>query len=135
MSLCKAIKSDGTPCNAPVAEGREYCFHHDPDRTEEASQARQKGCTAAREAKRRANRDANRPPLKTFRLKSLEDVRRLLEATVNDFRTRLINADEARCLAYVANILIGSIKDGEIESRLKELEDRVAARKEEIWGA
>ena len=36
-----------------------------------------------------------------------------------------MRADEARVTAYVANILLTAIKDSDIESRLKKLEERV----------
>jgi hypothetical protein len=123
--MCKAIKGDGTACTAPPVEGSEYCFHHDPARKEEAAKARKKGCEAAREKKLNPEPEVEHQPLRQFRLNSLDDVRRLLAATVNEFRQGRISADEARVTAYVANILIGAIKDGEIESRLKELEERI----------
>jgi len=71
---------------------------------------------------------SQRKPLKTVRLNSLDDTRRLLASTINEFRSGQITADEARVLAYVANILIGAIKDGEIEIRLSELETRIKER-------
>jgi len=134
MSLCQAIKSDGTPCNAPAINNSDFCFQHDPERQTEAEEARKKGSRIAAERARAKNRDkVDKEPLKTFRLRSLDDVSRLLASTINEFRSGRISADEARCTAYVANILISAIKNGDIEARLEKLEERVTENKRDQW--
>ena len=128
MKLCRAQKADGTPCNAPAGLDSDFCFHHDPNRKEQADRARQKATEAARSKRLTAKSggsEERRRLLKNFRLNSLADVKRLLAATINAFTAGEITADDARCIAYVANILTQTIKDTEIEGRLKELEDRI----------
>jgi len=123
--LCRAIKRDGTPCNAPPCKGLDYCFHHSKERRAEAEAARRKATEAARQ--KRLQEKSTRPKgvLKRVRLNNLDDVRRLLASVITEFREGKITADDARVTAYVANILIGAIKDSDIESRLRELEDRI----------
>jgi len=129
MTLCHFIRADGHPCAAPAGKDSQFCFHHDPARSLEAKKARLKGSEIARIKKLAGGDDpSQRKPLKTVRLNSLDDIRRLLASTINEFRSGQITADEARVLAYVANILIGAIKDGEIEIRLSELETRIKER-------
>jgi hypothetical protein len=130
--MCKAIKSDGTPCTAPPGKGSEYCFHHDPARKEEAAEVRRKGCEASKEKRLNPESRGEHQPLRQFRLNSLDDVKRLLAATINEFRQARISADEARVTAYVANILIGAIKDGEVESRFKVIEEIVREHEKEM---
>jgi hypothetical protein len=128
LRLCRAVKNDNTPCNAAVGPGREFCFHHDPDRQKEAAEARRKGCEAARRKKLAPSTSVKKEPMKPFRLNSLADVKRLLARIINEFRQGIITVDQAKCIAYVANILTQTIKDTEIESRLKELEGRITER-------
>lgn len=134
MGFCQAEKTDGTPCNAPAVEGGQFCFQHSPEHADKATEARKKGSRIAAERARAKNSDkVDKEPLKTFRLRNLDDIRRLLASTINDFRSRRMSADEARCTAYVANILISAIKDSDIETRLKKLEERVKQHKEGQW--
>jgi hypothetical protein len=48
---CLATKAGGDPCNAIGVLESGYCFHHDPDRREEAHQARVRGGEATRKPK------------------------------------------------------------------------------------
>lgn len=43
MSVCVGIRRDGMPCVSNSAEGSDYCFHHDPDRSEERKANAQRG--------------------------------------------------------------------------------------------
>lgn len=128
MKFCKALKDDHSPCNAAAGSGSEFCFHHDPDRKVDSAIARQKGVEAAR---KKLKKQKNTPdgPLKTFKLNNLSDVKRMLAAVINDFRLGLITAEDARVTAYVSNILISAIKDGDMEMQLKRLEDMIKERR------
>lgn len=62
------------------------------------------------------------------RLKTIQDVRRYLASLI----TRLedgaggeIDATLAGRLAYISNILLGAIKDGDLERRISALEERM----------
>jgi len=125
MKLCRAICKNGRACTAPAGKNSDYCFCHDPNRKKEAAEARRKATEAARQ--KRLQEKSTRPKgiLKRVRLNNLDDVRRLLASVITEFREGKITADDARVTAYVANILIGAIKDSDIESRLRELEDRI----------
>ena len=56
------------------------------------------------------------------RLKTLGDVRRYLANLINRVEDGQMDQARAAKLAYVSNILISCIKDGDLESRLEKLE-------------
>ncbi|RJP78607.1 MAG: hypothetical protein C4522_12590 [Desulfobacteraceae bacterium] len=59
-------------------------------------------------------------------LKSMEDIRRLLSTTVNQFRRNEITSDQAKTITYMGNVLLGvmkSISEDMIDKRIKVLED------------
>ncbi len=71
------------------------------------------------------------------RLKTIADVRRYLATLIN----RLDRGDVSELdpkvagrLAYIANILVGAIKDSDIECRLAALEGRLNGTKDEKFG-
>jgi hypothetical protein len=59
---------------------------------------------------------------KKVRLKSIDDCRRLLQKTVNEFKGGVIDEAHARCLGFLIKIMIECIKDGELESRVAQIE-------------
>jgi len=56
------------------------------------------------------------------RLKNLEDCRRYLAKLVNKVETDEIDLTKAGKLGYLLNILIGCIKDSDLEKRITDLE-------------
>ncbi len=64
------------------------------------------------------------------RLKTIEDVRRYLADLITRTEQGDVEPALAGRLGYLANILIGCIKDGDLERRIGELEE-LAARKDE----
>ena len=59
------------------------------------------------------------------RLKTLQDVRKFLAFTTNQFNLDLIDAQKAKAIAYLCSILHQIIKNGDLESRIDELEKAV----------
>ena len=39
MSVCAGIRRDGWPCVVNAADGSDYCWHHDPGRSEERTKS------------------------------------------------------------------------------------------------
>ena len=56
------------------------------------------------------------------RLKKIEDIRRFLADTINQYAGNKIDTDQMRCYAYSCSVLCGIVKDSELESRLEKLE-------------
>lgn len=66
---------------------------------------------------------------KKRRLKTIEDVRRYLATVLLRTEAGELDAQIAGRLAYVANVLIRAIHDGDLERRIADLEALMAQRK------
>lgn len=113
---CQAIRKDGTPCRAPAAGGTPYCIGHRPE-----SQAdRAKGGAATSNAAR---------AMKLLPAR-LQPVVAILEAAlVQTFQGRM-EPRRAVALAAVAGALVRCVQAGELEERLRAVED--AAKREQV---
>ena len=67
---------------------------------------------------------------RSVRLKSICDVNRFLAKIINMLNRDEINAQKAGRLGYLCNLLIGGLKDGDIEERICELEKMVENKDE-----
>jgi hypothetical protein len=63
------------------------------------------------------------------RFNTLDDCRRYLASLINRMESGEVDSKEAGKRAYVTNILISCIKDGELEKRVEELEARLENKK------
>ncbi len=59
---------------------------------------------------------------KKRRLKSLDDLRRWMADVGNKLENDEIDVVHARCFAYLASVMAGIIKGGDLEARLEALE-------------
>lgn len=66
---------------------------------------------------------------KKRRLKTIEDVRRYLATVLLRTEAGEIDAQIAGRLAYISNILLKAIHDGDLEKRIADLEELMAQRK------
>ncbi len=107
MGICAAIKSDGARCKARAMKGSQWCFNHDPDRSEERRQNASKGG-------KRGGR--GRPAGSgTVELQSIKD---LLKSLTND----VLSGEAERATAIAANQLLNtSLRALELERRWKEI--------------
>lgn len=115
MSTCPGIKRDGGRCTVVVNGPQEYCYQHDPGRSEERRRA------ASRAGKSKPSREVR--DLK----KQLED----LAAGVLDGTVERANA------AVVNQILTTRARLIDLEKKIKEneeLETRLAALEEQTQG-
>jgi hypothetical protein len=60
-------------------------------------------------------------------LDTLGDVRRLIAWTIHSFREKRLDAREANTFGQLANILLATIKDSDLEQRIVALERSAAA--------
>lgn len=61
-----------------------------------------------------------------IRFKSLADLRRFMARTLNDLDANKIPEGKARVLGYLSSVLMGIIKDGDLEARILKLEQEAA---------
>lgn len=58
-----------------------------------------------------------------IRVKTLADLRRFMARTLNDLDADKIVEGKARVLGYLCSVLMGIIKDGDLEARILKLEE------------
>lgn len=113
--LCKDTNERGEPCSAPVVEGSEYCFWHDPALAKERAEARKRGGYGRRQVK------AGEPG-EPVQARSPQDVVALVERAINDALALENSIARARAIGYLAGVALKAQEVGELEERLEALE-------------
>lgn len=117
---CKHVRGSGEPCKAYAISGSDYCFWHSPDAATIRNQARKKGGLNRRSGKRSSHGP--------YSIKTVHDVMRILEDTVNDACALENSHTRARTIGYLCQIAIKGLEVGELEERLYALETRPAEK-------
>lgn len=115
---CEFIKDSGERCKAKPVSDSKFCFFHDPNKSEEQKMARQKGGYARRSATLPKN-------MPEFEIKGAEEVVRLLSVTINQVRRGELDPRVANAVGYLSGIILKANEQGEIEKRLKQIEEIV----------
>ncbi len=119
---CQAIAEGGEPCNATPLRDAPYCFWHSPDHQTEAQEARRLGGL-------RRQREATLAGAYDFQgLRTVEEIRRLLEIAVTDTLELQNSVARSRTLAYLAQTALRLLEVGELEERVAALEAAVEPR-------
>jgi len=129
---CKFKKTDGVVCKAFSIIGSNYCYWHSPD-----VDANQKCNARARGGKSNKHIPVSNRETKPIQLRSVNDVVKLLEETVNAVRTELHATDSltskikiANSIAFLSGHVISALEKSDLEKRLGEIEKVVLERKE-----
>lgn len=126
---CLAITSGGKPCAIVPPAGRAYCLHHDPDRHQEAREARRRG-GYNRASRRRAAK------LLKYGVRTLADLEEelMLSACEVKYGSNPDDPDSPRldvAVARAQGALIGVLRHvalaTEYERIINELREQVAA--------
>ena len=115
---CKKTKRDGKRCGARALTGNQFCaLHAEPGKAAELG---------SRGGRRRATtNDAEHDTAAPVELpKTAEGVRDLLAEAITQVRRRKLDTKVGNALAYVASSLLRAIELGDLEGRLKALEER-----------
>ena len=118
---CSAVKDDGGRCLAPPLQGGDFCFYHSPDHAHEAAEARRLG------GLRRRREKTVQGAYEFDGLGSIQNIRRLLEIAVTDTLGLENSVARSRTLAYLAQVSVNLLEKGEMEERLRALEEMVRA--------
>jgi len=117
---CQAVKPDGSRCQAAALPGSGFCFFHDP----------------ALAAERRAAQSAGGSRIKTLaadapdvKVADCRDVVALISETINQVRKGQVDPRVANAVGYLANVLIKAVEQGELESRLAEVEAAIKGQR------
>ena len=126
IRACKALKEDGSRCQAaPLLDG-DFCLWHSPEHADEVTEARRLGGLRRRREKAVSG---------AYDFEGLADVgqiRRLLEIAVLDSLALENSVARSRTLAYLAQVALKALEVGEFEDRLDALERLVAPRLEKV---
>lgn len=119
---CKGIKLGGGRCLAAPGHESDFCFWHDPERAEEAEQARKLGGTRRRrEATLEGAYDLGP-------LDSVHGIRRVVEIAVMDTLGLENSVPRNRTLASLSLALAKLLEVGEQEERLTAIEAALGPR-------
>jgi hypothetical protein len=116
---CAYDKADGQPCQMAPLRERPYCFSHDPERAEEAAEARRLG------GLRRRKEGTIAVAYDLPGLESVAGIRRLLDIVVTDGVGLENGIARLRVLISTAAAATSLLKVGEFEERLTALEAAV----------
>lgn len=119
---CAYAKIDGQPCQMAPLRDRPYCFSHDPERAEEAAEARRLG------GLRRRKEGTIAVAYDLPGLDSVAGIRRLLDIVVTDGVGLENGIARLRVLISTAAAATNLLKVGEFEDRLASLEVAVKQR-------
>ena len=113
---CAYAKADGQPCQMAPLRDRPYCFAHDPERAEEAADARRLG------GLRRRKEGTIAVAYDLPGLDTVVGIRRLLDIVVTDGVGLDNGIARLRVLISTAVAAMNLLKVGELEERLAALE-------------
>jgi hypothetical protein len=120
---CKGVREDGGACQAAPRGDSQYCLWHDPERREEAAEARKLG------GQRRRKERIVAGAYDFEGLGIVEDIRRLVEVAAVDTLGLENSVARSRTLAYLAQTARQLLETGEIEERQAAVESVIERRK------
>ncbi len=119
VRTCCFRKEDGTPCRASPLRDGDYCLWHSPEHAEEVTEARRLG--GLRRRKERTVAGAY-----DFQgLETIGQIRRLVEVAAVDTLSQENSIARSRALAYLAQVSVNLLEKGNLDERLRSLEDSV----------
>lgn len=121
---CAHQGKDGLPCGATPQVDRPFCFWHDPERQEEAAEARRLG------GLRRKREHAVAGAYDFQGLASVEQLRRVLEIAILDTLALDNGVARNRTLGSLAMTALKALEVGELEVRVAALEAAVRRRED-----
>ncbi len=113
----KTGKCGKTGCKAYPLKGGNYCFAHDPDRQQIRRAEQSRGGKASTAPK---TLDSEK-----FPLQSIPQVKDMLERVTNAVLNGEIDINRARVAGYLASLIMGCLKDYDLEKRMEELEKKL----------
>ena len=116
---CRETNADGKPCKMPPLEGKDTCWTHTPELAQARERARQKGGRNTR-APKWSPGDGSPPQYRT-----VDAIQGLLELAIADTLLLANTEGRSRTVGSLAGQLLGCLEVGELEERLKTLEELI----------
>ena len=118
-SGCQARTKQGLPCAGFALTDRGFCLSHDPTRAADARQARAKGGAAGSKLRALKGQRA--------KLNTAAGLIRFTSGVIQDALDGRLTPDVARVVLYGLSIQRQLVEAGELEQRLAQLEEQLAA--------
>mgnify|MGYP003377504005 FL=1 len=122
MAECQATTKQGRVCGAHALAGSGYCFMHAPERAAERASARRLG------GMRRGSHAGDTSSI-PHQVKTVEGVLSLLDYVLAELAALDNGIPRARALIALAGGYLQALEVGEVEERLKALEELVNVSK------
>jgi hypothetical protein len=110
------VNETGERCQAFALKGSDYCWFHDPIKVQQRIEACQKG---GKVGMRKVLPESN------VKIRSLTDIVKLLESTINDVRTGQLDVRIANSVAYLAGVLRQVMEQEFLEKRVESIEKQI----------
>jgi len=115
---CQELNKHGEPCRGGVAEGKQWCFAHDPDRLLEVAVARAKGGANRGKPKPAAPIDLSTPELQ----------RLAIQETINRVRRGDESLNIGRFVVYAVSLARPILELEDLAERIAALEAQAGAK-------
>jgi hypothetical protein len=115
---CESLTKMGQQCRALATNGSNYCFTHNPDLANKRNAAHKKGGTNSSKAKR----------LEKLVPPRLLPVLGLLQRSLLETYNGQLKPNQATAIAALARALVSVFESGEMEERLRTLENRIEVK-------
>jgi len=113
---CHGKTKSGQPCKMPAVNCGQFCFSHSPATRAQQAAARKRGG-------QNRSRHAGNPLTIPSEIKSLDDANKLLVYTVQELLILDNGVARARTLLYAFEMCLKSFEIGELEARIKAIEE------------
>ena len=114
-AACGGVRRDGTPCKARPLPGKAACWAHDPELQEKRATARRTGGLHSSGPAR----------LRRMMPSRLNPVAVALEGALEEVHGGVLEPPRAQAMAALARALVAVLSSGELEERLRVLENIV----------
>ena len=107
---CEKIKDNGERCQSRAVDGSAFCFFHsDPEKLREATSL------GGKQGKRKVLEESN------LHFRSVDDVKLLLETTINEVRTGVLDKTIGNTIGYLAVVLIKTFDVSDTTKKLEKM--------------
>ena len=120
--MCKATTQSGEPCQAPAMAGSDFCFAHDPTKTEQAEAARRAGGVQRARQMDQAMHGAPSPTPAWWPLETAAHARAGLAHVVQETLSGRLAARDCNAASGALSALVGALRATDLEQRLELLE-------------
>lgn len=122
---CKAKTKLSKPCPNPAGESG-YCFSHDPAKASERTQARRLGGWL------RHTRKVADPKVVPAQIRDVAGVLALLDYTLKDTFEQDNSEKRTRALVALAAAYLGALQIGQLEERVRRIEEALSLDKDKL---